>query len=434
MDPIPAVSGKPQEWTFARQLHDARRAGKHIDLRLVDPSGKAHSWALRHFPEPGRKAFAARTETHTKEYATTFSGKIPSGYGAGTVKLERVEPTEVPEANERHVRFNLYAGKVPEQFLLKRMGNRWMLSNVTPSRKTERWRKLLGSGREKMEEMPVASVAPAPGRIMQPKIDGANAYVVLEGGKPPKVFSYRDAKNKTGIIEHTHKFKDWWKPVPGDLKTTVLRAEVFARGPKGRVAPPQVTGGLLNASVLRSRQDQFRKGLTLDLRTFKPERFDGRSVAGLPYVQQLELLDRAAKRDSRFQPMPTATEPAEQRRMLDDILKGRSKLTSEGVILRDASGKVIRAKQRPDFDVFVRKVVPGKREGETGAFRYSLTPRGKIVGNIGTGFSQSLRRQMFRNPADYVGRAAKVTAQGQFPSGALRAPSFKGWHIEKGRV
>ena len=40
--PIPRVkSTRPQTWGMAIQTHEARRAGPHLDLRLVDKSGKA---------------------------------------------------------------------------------------------------------------------------------------------------------------------------------------------------------------------------------------------------------------------------------------------------------------------------------------------------------------------------------------------------------
>jgi hypothetical protein len=60
-----------------------------------------------------------------------------------------------------------------------------------------------------------------------------------------------------------------------------------------------------------------------------------------------------------------------------------------------------------------------------------LTPEGKIVGTMGTGFSQNLRKKMLQDPDRYVGRVARAKAEAQFPSGALRVPAFKGWHTEK---
>lgn len=378
---------------------------------------------------------AFRTETHSAEYSLRPEGSrwsIPKGYGAGNVVQLLKTPIEIPEANERHVRFNVYSGKVPEQFLLKQMGNRWMLMNVTPYRGSKKWQKLLGGEKGKMKEIPVSGVKPETrGQTMQPKVDGAHGLVVLEPAKPPRMFSYRTAKNKTGLIEHTHKFPGWWKPsnLPPGAKPTVLRAEFFAKDKKtGRTAPPRVTGGILNSSVFNSRRKQEEQGLQLDLRTFGVQGFQGGD-----YKAQQRFLRSIERQDPRLKTMPTAVTMVEKQKMFKGIFSGKDKLTREGVVLRDQSGQVIKAKKRPDFDVYVREIVPGNKPGEMGAFRYSLTPKGRIVGAAGTGFKQSLRRQMFRSPSSFIGRVAKVRAQEQFPSGALRAPVFTGeWHLEKG--
>jgi hypothetical protein len=51
-----------------------------------------------------------------------------------------------------------------------------------------------------------------------------------------------------------------------------------------------------------------------------------------------------------------------------------------------------------------------------------------VVGKTGTGFSHDILKDMLKNPDAYIGRTAKVEAQEQFPSGALRAPSFHSMH------
>ena len=54
-------SAKEKVWTMAVQEHNAKRAGKHWDFRLVDPhTTYAHSWALpkSRIPEPGPAAAA----------------------------------------------------------------------------------------------------------------------------------------------------------------------------------------------------------------------------------------------------------------------------------------------------------------------------------------------------------------------------------------
>ena len=69
--------------------HDARRAGKHFDLRFIKPKSKLwDSYAVRKgIPtEVGKKVLAIKTRLHTEKDAL-FIGKIEKGYGAGELKM-----------------------------------------------------------------------------------------------------------------------------------------------------------------------------------------------------------------------------------------------------------------------------------------------------------------------------------------------------------
>lgn len=438
-DPIPKLQlgSRPVLWDVAVQEHKARRAGLHYDLRLVDPEGKAHSWAGRkNLPPPGEGTYVFRQGTHTRDYALNFEGQIPSGYGAGQVRMARREPAEVLEAGDKHVRFNLYSGRVPEQYFLKRLGEqRWLLRNITPTRDSDRWRKLVGSGKPSMKDVPVVDVDPSENsQVLQPKIDGAHVKIVLEGGNTPRVFSYREAKNETGLIEHTHKMPFFQKVfAPKSLDKTVLRAEVFGMGKKGPVAAEE-TGSLLNSTVWRSRQRQEARATPLAVRTFAVDRFRGKDQSGASYREQLDMLRTVAESLAPLKIMPTADTVSEKKRLLEEVRSGTHPLTSEGVVIRNIeTGEALKAKKRRDFDVYVRDVLPGERKGEAGAISYSLTPKGRVVGRVGTGFDQETRKALLSDPEAYIGRAAKIVAQGRFPSGALRAPAFREWHLDKGR-
>lgn len=133
---IPIVT-KPRTWKFGLQLHDADRAGRHFDLRIGDTQGHAHSWASRRLPGPGEKVLAVQQPTHTVAYMP-FEGQIESGYGKGSVKSLRFEPTEVVKANPNRVTFYLNRGKQQEKFTLIRMdGAKWLLVNHTSAKITD---------------------------------------------------------------------------------------------------------------------------------------------------------------------------------------------------------------------------------------------------------------------------------------------------------
>lgn len=121
---ITRVTRPQKDWTLAIQTHKADIAGEHYDLRLIPPkSGKAHSWAIpkARLPEAtDRMLLAIQQPTHTKHYATTFSGTIPKGtYGAGTVELHTNESVKVLSAGQKKIKFQRPNG---DQYMLFRMG------------------------------------------------------------------------------------------------------------------------------------------------------------------------------------------------------------------------------------------------------------------------------------------------------------------------
>jgi hypothetical protein len=100
-------------------------------------------------------------------------------------------------------------------------------------------------------------------------------------------------------------------------------------------------------------------------------------------------------------------------------------------VVHPPTGLPSKIKLRDEHDVHIREFFPGmgKYEGRgVGGFRYSHEPKGPIVGEVGTGFSDEERMQMHTNPEDFLGRVARVTAQDKKPSGALFAPSYTSLH------
>lgn len=138
------IDGKDRVWTLAIQEHLARRAGKHWDLRLVDPdTGYAHSWAVpkAKLPEPGEASIlAVRTPTHTSNYALNFGDKGPreisKGYGRGTVEIKHKEPVNITKMKDNSLRFSRNINGNDETFALFRTtGDDWLLKNMSTTKK-----------------------------------------------------------------------------------------------------------------------------------------------------------------------------------------------------------------------------------------------------------------------------------------------------------
>jgi len=427
--PIPRVS-KPKVWDFVIQEHDANKAGKHFDLRLGDPqTGAGHSWALRRLPKPGEKVLANQQPTHTLPYFD-FKGKIEAGYGAGDVKQHTRSRAEIHRSTENKIVFSLYNGKQADEYALVRVDGRdWLLVNRTPTDKS--WK--IPSAKPKYKEKKISEVDPADkSEVMAAKIDGAHVTLHLKPGKEPRIFSHRPTERATGVIEHTRRV-----PVlseqesPRELGSMVLRGELYARGKDGKALRPEQVGALLNSNVWKSREKQKSMG-NLRLALFDVVSKGTKNLEGEEYDRKLSIL-RAVKKAMKGIEIPrmAVTEEAKER-LLSDIKGGREPSTREGVVLwgRDGS-RPVKAKIKQDYDVYVRKVLKGKKPGHAGAYAYSLTPRSEILGNVGTGMSHLLRKEMFSDPDKFIGMIAKVTAQNQFPSGALRAPAHQGFHLDK---
>jgi len=128
-----------RHWTMAIQEHDARKAGKHWDLRLVDPdTTHAHSWAVPKARLPnkdGRPLLAVRTPTHTARYALGFGSdgpkEIKKGYGAGLVQILHKEPVRVLSSSPDKLKFERTVDGSPEQYMLfKTKGDAWLMKRT----------------------------------------------------------------------------------------------------------------------------------------------------------------------------------------------------------------------------------------------------------------------------------------------------------------
>lgn len=444
---LPTIKpSNPLRWMLAVQDHEAKRARRHFDLRLVDPSAhKAHSWAIpkARLPEPGERLLAVQTWTHTPEYALHFGEKGPQtigkGYGAGRVRMAKKAPTEIVEANNDKVRFNIYEGRDNQEYLLRRTkDDKWILMNTTITKE----RADIPQSKPRYKEVtPDAIDVTNDQQLMAAKIDGAHNLFRLDRDKPVRIFSHRPGGRGTGVIEHTHRFLPGHHTrVPQRLDGLVLRGELFAADPiTGRTRKAVETGAILNSGVWKSRETQQHSPLRAVI--FDVARRAGENVEALPYKEKLKILRRVNKALPFLELPPTASTAKDKLRLLNRIRTKQEPITEEGVVLWPLQGGApIKAKILDDHDVYVRQVHPetGEREGLAGAFSYSWTPQGKIVGRVGTGLPHDLKRDMLENPGKYIGRVARVRAEAVFRDkenpkkpGALRAPSFQDWHLDK---
>jgi len=130
-------------WTLAVQEHKAQRAGKHWDVRLVDPNtGYAHSWAVPKARMPEEKALLAiQQPTHTADYALNFGLGAPKiigkGYGKGSVEIKHKEPVKVLKSTPDYVKFERLEDGVPKNYMLIRTKDTsWIMKKGSTMKKT----------------------------------------------------------------------------------------------------------------------------------------------------------------------------------------------------------------------------------------------------------------------------------------------------------
>jgi hypothetical protein len=433
----PPVTEKPKIWASVIQRHDARRAGTHFDFRLGDlETGIGHSWAMRKLPGPGEKVLAIQQPDHTIPYFK-FTGEIPVGYGAGEVGRHSLLDAEVLESDKNRVIFNRYDGRDTHEYVLRRMDDKhWLLINRTPTAKSEP----MPESKPKYKEIKPGQVDPkAPGR-WDAKIDGASLNYVIHDGKPIRAFSYRRSRRGPALIQHTQRIPTLQgEKAPKGYKRTILRGEVWATNPKTKKAiEARELGALLNSHVLRSRRLQESKGKLKNI-IFDIVMHKGKNVEGLPTEEKRRLIDEVIK-DSRFKGIfekpSSATTPSAKMKLFEKIRKKQHKQTKEGVIIHSPEGVMTKVKFKPEWDVEISGIFTkpkSKAKGQAGGFTYRKLDGKRIsrLSRVGTGFSRKLREAMYENPEDFVGVVAKVTGMEQYPSGAIRTPSFVGWHLDK---
>jgi len=432
---------EPTVFEFAVHDHHAERRGRHFDLRLGDPStGHAHSWAMHaSWPKPGEKTWAILQPTHSVPYMD-FKGEIPEGYGKGKVDLHDRSKTEILESRPGHISFNLYKNSGPEEYTLHRLYDKhWVLFNRTITR--EKHAKLPDSKPDYKEVSPGHAKLENPNYLASAKIDDAhNLFYFPAAGEKVRVISYRKSKrNPTGIIEHTHKVPGIAEglKVPEGLGGTILRGGLYALSSEtGKAIPARQLATLLNSNVWTSRAKQEELGELIPV-LYDVVQFKGRNLEKAPYEEKLKVLQHIEQTFPHVFTLPKMAISAEgKKKLLHEIQSKKVPETEEGLVLWNlkASESPIKVKFSKDHDVYVRGFFGGegklKNKG-VGGFYFSTSSDGPILGKVGTGFSEEQRKDMFKNPENYLGVIARVKAQEVFPSGALRGSSLLEWHPDK---
>ena len=433
-------------YNYFIQRHLAKRAGPHYDVRFGNPETGLYSFATKKGPPaPGGHPIALfQQPVHAYSYGG-FSGTLGSGYGTGTVNLVRQGKVLVTAIDKKAIHFATADGHDIKRFTLvrpKQAGDkRWLAIHDAPPESTgltKKHYKLIAP-----EEADAILEHLESNAAVQPKVDGAMVYARLRKDRMD-ILSHRTSKRTGQPIVHTERFFGGKNPrfdFPKKYRGAVLLAEMHGFR-NGHIMPAQELGGILNSGLDKSLDTQKARKIDLKGMLYGVGSMPGQDVKNLTHAQQRSMLEEIQPYlpPGKFTLPEEAHGGAEAKELLRKIRSGEHHLTHEGVVIYPSEPGAIPMKVKPttEHDVVIRDIFPGggRLAGHSaGGFHYSLSPGDQaIAGKVGTGFDDDTRRDMLRNPDQWIGRTAKIQAQEQFPSGAYRAPVFHSLHEDVSQV
>ena len=421
---------------FVVQRHLADRAGPHYDLRMGNREMGLFSGATKsELPKPGERVSVHQTPIHKYDYKD-YEGKL-RGYGAGSVSKHDEGKVLITKVTDNAIHFSTAHGQAPKRYALVKPkgGSRsWLLIHGHNPARPDVTKPKFEIVHEDEIEQKLESLGADD--MVQAKIDGAMNLIDLHNDKA-EVMSYRESKkHPEHPILHTERFfgGDPTVKVPAEFKDSVLLGEVF--GQRGnRAIPQRELSGLLNTNIADSITQQRQLDTKLKAMIFDVAKMKNQDLSQTPYSERFEILKKMFPYlpNDKFVLPETVKGPEAAKALLERIRKGKHNLTQEGIVIHPSDGPAAKYKVTPDFDVHVRNIFQGDRKyrNAAGGFEYSREEKGPVVGRVGTGFSDRDRDEMWKRQKDFVNRVATVRAQGEFPSGALRAPVYQGFHEAK---
>ena len=434
---------------FVVQEHHARRL--HWDLRL-EKDGVGVSWAVPKGipPDPKQNHLAVHVEDHPLDYFR-FAGEIPKGeYGAGSVKIWDQGTYEPVKWSDREVMVDFDGKRLKGRYVLfQTNGQNWMIHRMDPPQDPDR---------KPMPKGIVPMMAKLETKIPRPedawgfefKWDGIRALAYVDGGRVR--LQSRTVEDITPRYPEIH-------PMGRALGSNevILDGEIVALDAMGRPSFEEIQqrmGLTAEADIRRKMKEVPVTYMVFDLLWR-----DGHSLMAKPYAERRKTLAALKLAGASWQTPPF--EKGGGQAMLD----ASSKAGLEGVVAKKLDSKYeagrrggawVKVKNHNRQELVIGGWLDGegKRRGYPGALLVGYYDDGTFVyaGKVGTGFTDktldelnSKLKPLATDKSPFTGgatppRAAhfvkpKIVADFEFVewtrSGQLRAPSFKGFRLDK---
>lgn len=426
--------GQTRDIEYVIQEHDAQRAGRHFDLRLVI-KGKSVSWAipmkgkradLSRMPNPGEKWAAIRQPDHAVEF-NKFEGRIPDGnLGAGTVKIWAAGRADIHKIEDGNVHFEIFSGPAKGKYVLVSTHDQQGILLSKNPEAVDVWTKP-SYIRKDLENL--RSLEASGSYVAERKVDGASVEIrVGEASRPLRTFSHRVSRRTGVLIEHTDRLSYLDGARTEGLGDTRLRAEAWH--PRG----VNFLSGTLNSSVDRARDVQRQAG-PVQLDVFDITKYKGQDVTGLPYAERRLLYENVVKQIGS----PHLHSVRQVRSGFPAFYEQQvalKKAPTDGIVVKDQSLAYnekpwIKVKPSDLADCVVHGLAEGagKHSGRLGALTVE-TPEGKAV-QVGTGFSDWERQWIWNHRAEMEGEVARVDFHVRGGERTNTGPRFDSWHPDK---
>ena len=397
----------PIETHYSLGEHQAKRAGKHYDLRIA-LGDKAWSWSLRDMPKDKKKmTLAVLQPPHSIQYMK-WEGIIPEGYGAGDVKINDARKIDITRWGERQKTFRVLSGPYKGHYnLIHWTGRMWLMH-----KKPEFRDPIIPQFHPHRLRAPVTEeMWENPRYIMQPKVDGAR-YLLYVGDKENRVLSRHRHESGRHVGKHVERTDNL--PHIRDLQfpgvtDAVIDGEVF-------IKDQPTTTSVMGSDPDRSRMIQDKHGKPTYI-AFDLLRLNGEDIRKMPYEQRLALLQKILPQN-KYLRLTSSFRDNKIKQCRDLLNQGW-----EGIVFKDSQGKYTdnfsaKFKKKENWDFIVMGATPGtgKFEGQVGALelgRWDPASKSWVsAGRVGTGINDQTRLWLTQHMDELVNNKSVVQVGG----------------------
>ncbi|MDQ6816941.1 MAG: DNA ligase D, partial [Actinomycetota bacterium] len=439
---------------FVVQEHRATRL--HWDLRL-EHDGALASWAIPNgIPtHPSENRLAVRTEDHPLEYLE-FHGDIPKGqYGAGAMSIWDRGMFETHKWEERKVEVTFHGERLTGRYGLfpisrdEATRNDWMIHRMDPPTDPDR---------QPMPERIVPMLARSGTRVPTPesqwsfevKWDGVRAIAYIQPGR-----LRLESRNLNEITDAYPELRGLVRAA--GMRELVLDGEVVAFDDQGRPSFERLQRRMHVTSPSAVRRLMSSHPVVYAI--FDLLYMDGRSLMDLPYserrarLEALDLSGAAWRMPGAHAGMGTKLLEATRLQGLEGIVAKRLDSRYEP---GRRTGAWVKVKNMRRQELVIGGWLPGegRRAERIGALLVGYYDGGEFryAGRVGTGFTDKVLEDLVRRLAPLRRKTSPFSSAPKLPreavfvepclvaevefrewtnDGVLRAPSYKGLHVDK---